>query len=186
MKMIMMLKRLHYFLWELEVCIGNLIVAKVPLWMVRKLYYRFLNVKIGRGSEISMGVFIMGPGGLKIGEYTHVNPACLLDARGGGVIIGNRVSVSHRVVIMTGTHDIHSPDFATSFEPVRISDYVWIGVGATILKGVVIGEGAVVAAGAVVTKDVEPYTIVGGVPARKIGTRRRGLDYKCIMPTHFF
>lgn len=47
----------------------------------------------------------------------------------------------------------------------------WIGANATILKGVTIGEGAVVAAGAVVTKDVAPYTIVGGVPAKYIGDR---------------
>jgi acetyltransferase-like isoleucine patch superfamily enzyme len=52
-----------------------------------------------------------------------------------------------------------------------IEDDVWIGHGATVLKGVRIGRGAVVAAGAVVTRNVEPYTVVGGVPARLIGRR---------------
>ena len=56
---------------------------------------------------------------------------------------------------------------------------MWIGAGATILKGVDIGEGAVVAAGAVVTKNVAPYSIVAGVPAKKIGERNKELDYKC-------
>ena len=55
--------------------------------------------------------------------------------------------------------------------PVRIEDDVWVGYGATIMHGVRIGEGAVVAAGALVTKDVEPYTIVGGVPAKPIRKR---------------
>ena len=64
--------------------------------------------------------------------------------------------------------------------PIVIDDYVWIGVGATILRGVHIGEGAVVCAGAVVVHDVLPYTVVGGVPAKKIGERNRGLDYKCV------
>ena len=58
-----------------------------------------------------------------------------------------------------------------------IEDYVWVATRATVLPGVTIGEGAVVAAGAVVTKDVEPYTIVGGVPARSIGVRNRALSY---------
>ena len=60
-----------------------------------------------------------------------------------------------------------------------IKDYAWLGVGCTVLQGVTIGRGAVVAAGAVVTKDVGDYEIVGGIPAKKIGTRNRDLDYNC-------
>lgn len=58
-----------------------------------------------------------------------------------------------------------------------IDDYVWICTGATVCANVHIGEGAVIAAGAVVTNDIEPYTIVGGVPAKKIGERNKNLDY---------
>lgn len=63
--------------------------------------------------------------------------------------------------------------------PIIIGDYVWVGVNATILKGVKIGDGAVVAAGAVVVEDVPPYTIVGGVPAKIIGQRPSEFSYKC-------
>lgn len=60
---------------------------------------------------------------------------------------------------------------------VVIDDYAWVSTNAMIMPGVTIGEGAVVAAGAVVTRNVEPYAIVGGVPAKKIGERNKDLDY---------
>ena len=63
--------------------------------------------------------------------------------------------------------------------PIYIDDYVWVGVGATILQNVTIGEGAVVCAGAVVNKNVGAYEIVAGVPAKKIGERKRDLRYHC-------
>lgn len=62
--------------------------------------------------------------------------------------------------------------------PIKIGDRAWLGPDVTVLHSVTIGEGAVVAAGAVVRKDVEPYTLVGGVPAKKIGDRQRGLRYE--------
>ena len=84
---------------------------------------------------------------------------------------------------MSGTHDVQSRDFAASCLPIIVGDYAWICIHATVLGGVKIGEGAVVAAGAVVTRDVDPYTIVAGVPARKIGDRSLNLDYRPIFHT---
>jgi acetyltransferase-like isoleucine patch superfamily enzyme len=72
---------------------------------------------------------------------------------------------------------MNAPEFPVTAEGVEIGDYVWIGVNATIMPGIHIGTGAVVAAGAVVTKDVDPYTVVGGVPAKVIGTRSQSLNY---------
>jgi len=102
----------------------------------------------------------------------------LLDGRGGHISIGNCVDIAQDVRIWTLQHDYDSPDYAAVGGPVQIDDYVWIASGATILPGVTIGKGAVVATGAVVTKDVPPYAIVGGVPAKKIGERSRDLRYK--------
>jgi acetyltransferase-like isoleucine patch superfamily enzyme len=76
-------------------------------------------------------------------------------------------------------------NFRMKSSPVIIDDYVWVGINATVLQGVRIGEGAVVAAGAVVTKNVEPYTIVGGIPAKQIGVRTKNLDYHCFWETAF-
>lgn len=86
---------------------------------------------------------------------------------------------------MSGSHDVQDPDFKYNGEQIIIDDYVWIGVNATILKGVHIREGAVVSAGAVVTKDVEPYTIVGGIPAKVIGKRIKDLRYQPLEGEYF-
>ena len=162
-----------FFAW-----IENNVVAIIPLWCVRRIYHRMMGIKIGRGSQLNMRTYLMGPGAFSIGEHSHVNPGCLIDYR-GGVEIGSCVSISHRAMLITGGHDVQSKDFCEIRKPIKIGDYVWIGAGATVLQGVEVGEGAVVAAGAVVVDDVAPFTIVGGVPARKIGDRHRDLNYKC-------
>ena len=73
--------------------------------------------------------------------------------------------------MLTASHDVSSPHFDLVRKPVVICDNVWIAMGAIVLPGVTIGEGAVVAAGAVVAKDVLPWTVVGGNPARFIKKR---------------
>ena len=74
---------------------------------------------------------------------------------------------------------MYDPGFRAIAQPVIIEDYVFIGPRAIILPGVTLGKGAVVAAGAVVTKDVEPFSIVGGVPAKVIGEREpKELHYR--------
>lgn len=165
-------------IWAFFAWIENNIISVVPLWSVRKIYHRLMGIKIGKGSQLNLRTYLMGPGKLVVGDYTHVNPGCLIDYR-GGIEIGSSVSISHRVMLITGGHDLGSSVFEESHAPIKIGDYVWIGAGAIVLKGVEIGEGAVVAAGAVVTKDVPPFTIVGGVPAKKIGDRVKNLDYRC-------
>lgn len=162
-----------FFAW-----FGNNIVAVIPFWCVRRAYYRMMGLKIGHRSQLNMRTYLIGPGSFSMGDFSQVNPGCLIDCR-GGIEIGSGVSISHRVMLVTGSHDVQSPAFEEIRAPIKIGDHVWIGAGATILKGVEIGEGAVVAAGAVVTGNVESFTIVGGVPAKKIGVRNKELDYKC-------
>ncbi|HAW51217.1 MAG TPA: acyltransferase [Flavobacteriales bacterium] len=124
-----------------------------------------------------MGLFITGQN-IEIGNNVVVNRKVYLDGR-IGITIKNNISISPEVYIVSMEHDPNDPMFATRGGVVTIDDNVWIGARAMILPGVHIGEGAVVAASAVVTKDVEPYQIVAGVPARPIGNRSRRVDYRC-------
>lgn len=156
----------------------NYIISVIPVWFIRKGYYKLLGAQIGKGSVLNMSQYLVVPQNLEIGNYTHINRGCFIDAR-SNVKIGNSVSISHKVSIVTGSHQAQTPDFSGIYLPITIEDYAWIGLNATILQGVTIGEGAVVAAGAVVTKDVAPYSIVGGIPAKIIGKREIKPDYKC-------
>lgn len=89
------------------------------------------------------------------------------------ISIGKNCCIGEDVRLLTGSHDLSSPTFELVVRPIEIKDNVWIATGVIVLPGVTIGEGAVVAAGAVVTKDVEPWTVVGGNPAKFI--KKRGL-----------
>lgn len=155
----------------------NSILPSIPFWNIRKSVLKTLGLKIGKHSFIMKDNYIMNTNRLNVGNDTHINRGCLIDAR-GGITIQNSVSISHNVSIITGSHDVQSPIFMGVFKPIIIEDYVWIGANATILQGVKVGKGAVISAGAVVTKDVEPYSIVAGVPAKTIGKRTTDLHYQ--------
>jgi acetyltransferase-like isoleucine patch superfamily enzyme len=112
---------------------------------------------------------------IKIGTGCTINPYTVIYSA-GGVTIGNNVLIATKVVLSSHNHvfeDRHKliKEQGLTSKGIKISDDVWIGANATILDGVTVGEGAVIAAGAVVVKDVEPFTVIGGVPAKKISSR---------------
>lgn len=168
----------EYFVSFLTEYILNDVLPHIPSWKCRRSFMKFVKMKIGDGAFIMKCNYIITPQRLRVGKNSHINRGCTLDAR-GTITIGDNVSVSHGVAIMTGSHDKDTPNFQAKFLPIQIDDYAWIGVNATILQNVHIGRGAVVGAGAVVTHDVKPYTVVGGIPAKEIGKRNRNLDYQC-------
>lgn len=105
---------------------------------------------------------------IHLGKNVFINSSCHFQDQ-GGIYIGNNVLIGHCVTLATLNH-IQSPRDRGSMIPkaIHIGNDVWIGSNATILQGVTIGDGAIIAAGAVVSKNVEPNTIVGGVPAKFI------------------
>lgn len=105
---------------------------------------------------------------ITFGENVFVNASCHFQDQ-GGITIGDNVLIGHQVVLASLNHDMR-PKYRENLYPgeIIIKDDAWIGSNATVIKGITIGEGSVVAAGSVVTKNVPPYTIVGGNPAKVI------------------
>lgn len=148
-----------------------------PSYKFRTFYLRhILKIEIGKHTSIHMGCFFSG-NKISIGDNTVVARKCYLDGRTGFIRIKNNVSIAPETYILSMTHQVNSPIFDTVSKDVTIDDYVWIGARVMILPGVNAGKGSVLGAGAVVTKNVEPYTIVAGSPAKKIGERSKELDY---------
>ena len=163
---------------------GNHLVAKLPCFRLRHAYYRrILRYKLAKNCCIHMGCFFTGSF-IEIGSNTILNRRCYLDGR-LGVKIGSNCSISPEVYILSMDHDPQNPDFATCGGVTTIGDNVWIGSRAIILGGVTIGEGTVIGAGAVVTKDIAPWRIAVGNPAREIKDRNRDIHYSCSYYTWF-
>ncbi len=150
----------------------------VPSHVVRLYFYRrILRMRIGPGTSLYRTPEIRAGRNIRIGSGTSIGKNAILDGR-AGLVIGDCVNLSSEVAIWTFQHDPQSSSFAAVGAPVVIEDYAWLSFRSVVLPGVTIGKGAVVAAGAVVTKDVDPYTVVAGVPARKIGMRTSDLTYR--------
>lgn len=164
------INRLYNYWLDAELFLLSLI-GWIPLHSVRLFFYELAGVQIGSESRIHVGCRFFEPRGIAIGKGTVIGDRAFLDGR-AKLTIGNHVDIASQVLIYNSQHDVDSEDFHAVVEPVTIEDYTFIGPRAIILPGVIIGRGAVVAAGAVVTKDVEPFAIVGGVPAKHIGDRK--------------
>ena len=151
----------------------------IPSHTLRRAIYRYVfKIPIGQKTSLQRGCRFYHPAGVHIGNHSVVNRDVLLDGR-MGITIGDNVSISEGTFILTLQHDLDDAvNFDNTGAPVVIEDYVFIGSRAMIMPGVTIGRGAAVGAGAIVTKNVEPYTIVAGVPAKPIGMRRQDLTYQ--------
>lgn len=168
---------LHLFAVRVLNYLTNHVVAHLPSYALRHFWYRhLLGMQIADDAGIHMGCYICfyGPGrirrtGVRIGSRSRINRGCTLDTR-GGLTIGDNVSVSSEVSIMTIAKLATSKSSAEA-KPVIIEDNVWVGTRALIMPGVTVGRGAVVGAGAVVVRDVPPLAVVFGSPARPVSAR---------------
>lgn len=156
----------------------NLTINIIPN-PLRKYYLRLFGIKIGESSSIHRRCRFFHIGNLWVGNNTTINFGCYLDNR-RGIHIGNNVGIAHDTKIYTLGHDFNDPKFRTKGSAVYIKDNSFIFSNAIIMPGVTIGEGAIILSGSVVTKDVEPWTIAGGNPAKKIKERNNIIDYKQI------
>lgn len=146
-------------------------VGLFPSHTVRNLFYRLSGIKLGKKSYIHYGARFYQPSNISIGNGTIIGDHAFIDGR-AKVNIGDNVDIASEVRIYNSEHDINDENFIATISPVTIADYVFIGPRVTILPGVKIGRGAIVAAGSVVVKDIDPSTLVGGVPAKYIKDRK--------------
>lgn len=163
-------RRMINYLQDFELAFLK-IVGQIPIFALRKFFYSLSGVKLGKEAHIHTGAQFFNPAKVTIGDGSVIGQNVFLDGR-DKLVIGKYVDIASEVMIYNSEHDINSSDFKPINAPVEIGDYVFIGPRAIILPGVKVGRGAVVAAGAVVTKDVDDFNIVGGVPAKVIGERK--------------
>jgi len=136
---------------------------------------RLIGARIGKRLDLYPGVWISTGQNLVVGDDVVLARDVLLTTN-GGLHIGNRTMIGYRSQILSANHHVPPAGYPISrsgniFSPVIIGDDVWIGAGCIILPGATIGQGSVVAAGSVVTKNLVPYGIYAGVPAKLIKMR---------------
>lgn len=146
-------------------------------FVLRYLLYRVLFRRLDGFCYVYPGARLSHTYGISAGRNLMINAGAFVYGR-GGLSFGDHVMIGPNAVIVSSQHRFDDPSVPMVFlghatDPVSIGSDVWIGANAVILPGVNVADGTVVSAGAVVTRDTEPYSIVGGVPAARIGMRPR-------------
>lgn len=140
------------------------------LWGWRRALLRAFGARIGRDVRLHPRAHVFFPWHLSVGDEATIAEDVLVYNL-GPVSIGAQATVSHGVQLCAGSHDYRDPAFVLLKPPVNIGDCAWICTEAFVGPGVRVGEGAVVGARAVVTRDVDPWSVVAGNPARNVGRR---------------
>lgn len=136
----------------------------------KRTLLRLFGAKIADTAGVYPTASIFMPWNLEMKEYSLIGPG--VDCYNAApIVIGNNAVVSQRTYLCTASHDISLASQPQTEKPIIIGDRAWVAAEAFIGPGVTVGEGAVVGARAAVFKDVEPWTVVGGNPARVIKTR---------------
>lgn len=155
------------------ILVWDLAASWMP-YFIGRWWRLFLLRRFGTKDQGHISVYptvrVWAPWNLELGSYVAIDDQVNLYSA-AKITIGTKVAISREAFICTASHDISKANRPLVTAPITICDGVWIGARATILPGVTIGEGAIVAAGAVVTRDVEPWSVVGGNPARFIKVR---------------
>ena len=131
-----------------------------------KLMYELFNHQIGEKSTIRNPVTVVEPNKVRMGKNSIIMNNALLMAS-GGIEIGDCTMIAAHAKLISNDHDLYDRSILTMV-PIKIGNHVWVGAGATILKGVTVGDHAIVGGGSVVTKDVPPYAVVVGNPAKVV------------------
>ena len=133
------------------------------------------EIRIGEGSTVAPGACVQGS--VTIGQNCSIQMYTIVCGyEKSPIVIGNNVRIAAHCMMVSANHRFDDPDVqicrqGMTYAPIVIEDDVWVAARVNITAGVTIGKGSVLAAGAVVTRDVPPYSVVAGVPARVIARR---------------
>jgi acetyltransferase-like isoleucine patch superfamily enzyme len=161
----------EFFSWY--ICFFNFIPGQIGR-TIRGILFRPFFAQAGADLTVEREVIISKPYNIKLGHHVGFNYGCIIDGA-GGITIGNNVLIAQYCSLVTAQHLYAKEELVNTqpwtTQPIVIEDDVWLAANVIVTPGVTIGRGAVVGAGAVVTKDVAPYTIVAGVPAKFLKNR---------------
>jgi putative colanic acid biosynthesis acetyltransferase WcaF len=141
-----------------------------PFFVWRCFLLRLFGAKVGRHVHIYNSAVIYMPWNFEIGDWSSIGESVLIYNL-GKICIGKRSTISHRAHLCAGTHNYNDLAFPLIKLPITVADQVWICTDSFIGPGISVGEGAVVGACAVVVKDVGPWQVVGGNPAKFLKNR---------------
>lgn len=155
--------------------IGWMLLDLLPQPIRRAIFRVVMEGFESGGATIDYKTYIRYPSKVSIGAGTMINRGCRFYAsyhhKEVRIRIGEHVAVAPEVSFFAAGHDYTRRSLPNIASSITVGDYVWIGGRSIILGGVTIGEGAVIAAGSVVTRDIPPYTVAAGIPARVIKKR---------------
>lgn len=147
-----------------------LLVLPRPLHRINSYILRLFGANLGKKCLVMPGVRVLMPWNLTVGDYCAIGRDAEI-YNFAPVTIGNMAVISQYVFLCTGTHDFTDSAMPLTYKPISIGSHSWVAAGAFVGPGVVIGEGAVVGARSTVAKDVPPWTVVAGSPARVLKRR---------------
>jgi len=147
-----------------------------PMHKWRALVLKCFGAKLGKGCHVYPGAIIWAPWNLRCGDHVGIasganiyNPC--------PIFIDSYANISQESYLCGATHDYDDPDFPLIAKPIWIKSHAWVCARATVLLGVEVGEGAVLALGSVTSNNLEPWTVYGGIPAKKIKSRKHQEAY---------
>lgn len=163
--------RIKRLVWEMTYLFLFRPTPRFALEGWRRFLLRLFGAKIGHGSRIAPSCFVWAPWNLCLGDYVCLADGvdCYSQAR---IEIGNYATVSQRSFLCTASHSIDSLARPLFSKPIRIEAHAWVCAEAFLSPGLHVGEGAVIGARCVATRDVSPWTVVGGNPGKVIGRRK--------------
>lgn len=145
-----------------------------PMHAWRAMILRLFGAKLGRNCHVYPKAVIWAPWNLHCEDVVAIADEAIVYNQ-SQITLRSHSTVSQQAYLCSATHDYDDPTFPMTSAPIVIGRYAWICARATVLPGVVIGDGAVLGLGSVASRDLEPWSVYAGLPAKKIKERKKHL-----------